>query len=75
VKEKPDDRRIAMNARILLIDPSGWQKKALISIMLCCRVTFMQAMMLIIDRNARQMSDEELTKAVAKFNFLSLDCR
>jgi anaerobic magnesium-protoporphyrin IX monomethyl ester cyclase len=58
-----------MSARILLINPSGWQKES-INLGLCYIAgSLLRAGhdVLIIDMNAKQMSDEELTEAVAKF--------
>ena len=58
-----------MSARILLINPSGWQKES-INLGLCYVAgSLLRAGhdVLIIDMNAKQMSDEELTEAIVKF--------
>jgi radical SAM superfamily enzyme YgiQ (UPF0313 family) len=58
-----------MSARILLIDPHGWQKES-INLGLCYVAgSLLRAGhdVLIIDMNAKPMSDEELAEGVAKF--------
>jgi radical SAM superfamily enzyme YgiQ (UPF0313 family) len=58
-----------MSARILLIDPPGWQKES-INLGLCYVAgSLLRAGhdVVIIDMNAKQMSDEELAEAVTKF--------
>jgi anaerobic magnesium-protoporphyrin IX monomethyl ester cyclase len=58
-----------MSARILLINPSGWQKES-INLGLCYVAGALLRAghdVLILDMNTNQMSDGELTKAVAGF--------
>ncbi len=58
-----------MSARILLINPSGWQKESINLGLSYVAGSLLRAGhdVLIIDMNANEMSDEDLIKAVAGF--------